>query len=415
MPKAIQFTKGSIVYFSGDRDDRVYILQRGLLVLTSIDVETDNPITEYVKEGEFFGVKSALGHFPREETATVVNDAVVVSMSVAEFEKLFSSNKPLIMKMLRVFSNQLRAVHKKLESIMSNNTEIDVQSEMISIATCFYNDEQYKSCCDVCLKYLKSYPNSTVKVKVVKLYENAKNRMEKLSARGILQQPEMPITSNGSNEFSLPAFSRFSKTFEPGSVIICEYDQPGDTFYLIQSGAVQLMKCINGYRKNLDILQAGEFFGEMAILDNSPRSATCLAINKVEVLEFNKENFELLITGNPRLALILLKLFCKRIYDQKRRLRILAISDPSAKIADVFVMFDEMMSSIKPSDKSRRFNLTIQEIAHWTGLAPELVKEEMTRFVEKHKIEMYDNYLIVTDIFDMKRIVDNRLFQRSCS
>ena len=208
MPKAIQFTKGSIVYFSGDRDDRVYILQRGLLVLTSIDVETDNPITEYVKEGEFFGVKSALGHFPREETATVVNDAVVVSMSVAEFEKLFSSNKPLIMKMLRVFSNQLRAVHKKLESIMSNNTEIDVQSEMISIATCFYNDGQYKSCCDVCLKYLKSYPNSTVKEKIVKLYENAKKRMEKLSARGILQQPEMPITSNGSNEFSLPAFSR---------------------------------------------------------------------------------------------------------------------------------------------------------------------------------------------------------------
>ena len=46
------------------------------------------------------------------------------------------------------------------------NTEIDVQREMISIATCFYNDGQYKSCCDVCLKYLKSYPNSTVKEKI---------------------------------------------------------------------------------------------------------------------------------------------------------------------------------------------------------------------------------------------------------
>ena len=90
MPKAVQFTKGSIVYFAGDKDDRIYILQRGMIVLTSTDVETGNPVTEYVREGEFFGVKSALGHFPREETATVVADAIAVAMSVGEFEKLFS-------------------------------------------------------------------------------------------------------------------------------------------------------------------------------------------------------------------------------------------------------------------------------------------------------------------------------------
>ena len=231
--------------------------------------------------------------------------------------------------------------------------------------------------------------------------------MDKLAARGILFQPEMPITSS-SSDFSLPAFSRFAKTFEPGSVIISEYEQPGETFYLIQSGAVQLVKCVNGYRKNLDLLQAGEFFGEMAILENSPRTATCIAMNKVEVLEFNKENFEMLITGNPRLALILLKLFCKRISDQKRRLKILVMSDNSAKIADVFVMFDEKMASVNPNDKVRRFNLTLQDIAHWTGLKIEVVKDELSHFVEKREIEMHDNYLIVSNIGEMKRIVDSK-------
>ena len=407
MPKAVQFTKGSIIYFEGDNDERIFILQRGLIVLTSIDIETKNPVTDYVKEGEFFGVKSAFGHFSREETATVVSDSVVVSITVEEFQKLFSSNKPLIMKMLKVFSNQLRTVHKKIESILNNKKDIDVQTGMASVAMCFYNDELYKCCCDVCTKYLELYPDSELKEKISKLYENSKNRMDKLAARGILFQPEMPITSS-SSDFSLPAFSRFAKTFEPGSVIISEYEQPGETFYLIQSGAVQLVKCVNGYRKNLDLLQAGEFFGEMAILENSPRTATCIAMNKVEVLEFNKENFEMLITGNPRLALILLKLFCKRISDQKRRLKILVMSDNSAKIADVFVMFDEKMSSTNPNEKSRRFNLTLQDIAHWTGLKIEVVKDELSHFVEKREIEMHDNYLIVSNIDEMKRIVDSK-------
>ena len=69
MPKVIQYTKGSIAYFEGDQDDRIFILQKGLIILTSIDQETGHTSTEQVKPGEFFGVKSALGHFPREETA----------------------------------------------------------------------------------------------------------------------------------------------------------------------------------------------------------------------------------------------------------------------------------------------------------------------------------------------------------
>jgi CRP-like cAMP-binding protein len=156
----------------------------------------------------------------------------------------------------------------------------------------------------------------------------------------------------------------------------------------------------------------GEFFGEMAILENSPRSATCVAIDKVEVLEFNKQNFEILITGNPQIAMILIKLFCKRIYDQKRRFKTLVISDPQAKIGDVFLMFDEMNPCPNPNERSRRFNLTMQDIAHWTGLSIDQVKDEMNKFVEKHKIEIYTNYIIVNNISDMKRFVDSRCQQR---
>lgn len=417
MPKAMQYTKGSIIYFAGDKDERIFILQRGIIILTSTDIETGSAVTEQVREGEFFGVKSALGHFPREETVTSITDAVTISMSVTEFEHLFSSNKQIIMKMLQVFSNQLRSIHKKTESILNSNTDINQLSGMQAVAQSFYDDEQYKACCDVCMKFLTRFTNAANKAEIAQLYTASKKRFDitlqhSSRASTLETQSISTATSAALKQFSLPAFSRFAKTFQPGSVIICEYE-PGDCFYLIQSGQVQLVKCVNGSLKNLDILMPGEFFGEMAILENSPRSATCMAADTVEVLEFSKENFQLLITGNPQIALMLLKLFCKRIYDQKRRFKILCIHDLQARVADVLLMFDEMNPAPNPNERSRKFNLTIQDIAHWSGLSIDIVRDEINKFVEKRKLEVFDNSIIVTNIIDLRRLVDQKSQQRA--
>ncbi len=414
MPKAIQYSKGSIIYFEGDHEDRIFILQSGMVLLSTTDMESGAQNVEQIKSGEFFGVKSALGHFAREETATALTPTVAVSLTVQEFETLFSNNKTLIMKMLRVFSNQLRQIHYKIESTLNNISE-DQQTGMLAVAKSFYDDEKYRSACDVYLKFLMRYPNSSEKNEVARLYTDAKLRKERLEARNIRPiadfREDESAKSNSVKVFDLPAFERFAKTYEPNQVIIAEYE-PGDSFYFIQSGNVQLIKCANGNSKNLDILKPGEFFGEMAILDNSPRSATCMAIGNVKCLEFNKENFELLITGNPQMALLLLKLFCKRIYDQKRRYRILVIKDFQARLADVFLMLDEMNPVTNESEKQRRFNVTISDLAHWAGLSPEVMRDEVNKMVFQRKVEIYDNYVIVNNILDMKRLYDTRIMTR---
>ena len=413
MPKAMQYTKGSIIYFEGDHDERIFIMQQGAVLLTSTDIESGQPVAEQVKSGEFFGVKSALGHFRREETATALVPTVAVALTIQEFEILFSNNKALIMKMLRVFSNQLRQIHKKTESIL-NNIQEDQQSGMLAVAKSFYDEEQYRSACDVYMKFMKRYPNSPQIPEVQKIYNDAKLHADKLAAtnRNTVVDYEDDSGNASLKLFSLPAFERFAKTYEPGEVIIAEYE-PGDSFYLIQSGRVQLVKCVNGSKKNLDVLKPGEFFGEMAILDNSARSATCMAAGKVKCLEFNKENFELLITGNPQMALLLLKLFCKRIYDQKRRFKILVIKDLQARIADVFMLLDEMNPVMNEAEKQRRFNVTISDVAHWAGLNADVTRDEINKFVERRKIEVYENYMIVLNINDMKRTVDTRGGARS--
>ncbi len=209
----------------------------------------------------------------------------------------------------------------------------------------------------------------------------------------------------------LTQFDRFKVTFQKGDQIFCEYE-PGDSFYLIQTGRVQIVKIIGDIEKMVDILQPGEIFGEMAVLEEAPRSASAIALDKVEVLEFNKKNFEILMRGNPQIAMKLLMTFIKRIYDQKRRFMILTLPDPQSKVADVFLMLYETQAAMQPAE-SRTFedvliDATVEDISHWCGLSIAECRQVITYFTAQRKIEVQNDKFIVKNINDLQRLVNSR-------
>ncbi len=208
----------------------------------------------------------------------------------------------------------------------------------------------------------------------------------------------------------LAGFSRFARTYQPGEIVFAEYE-PGDSFYLIQAGRVRITKIVGDIEKNIDILSAPEIFGEMAILEGAPRSATAIALETVKVLEFNRANFEILMIGNPQIALRLLKVFTKRIYDQKRRFMILTLDDPQAKIADVFLMLDETQGSTNPGETSgdkREFKVTVDDVAHWAGMNPAEVQTLLGHFSNQRRLELYADRIIVKNINDFIRFVNSK-------
>lgn len=208
----------------------------------------------------------------------------------------------------------------------------------------------------------------------------------------------------------LAAFTRFARTYQPGEIIFSEYE-PGDSFYLIQAGRVRITKIVGDIEKNIDILSAPEIFGEMAILEGAPRSATAIALETVKVLEFNRANFEILMMGNPQIALRLLKVFTKRIYDQKRRFMILTLDDPQAKIADVFLMLDETQGSVNQSEVDgdrREFKVTVDDVAHWGGMNSAEVQTLLGHFVNQRRIELFPDRIVVKNINDFIRFVNSK-------
>lgn len=201
-------------------------------------------------------------------------------------------------------------------------------------------------------------------------------------------------------------FDKFGVEYEPNDIIFCEFE-PGNDFYFIQSGRVEIVKIINNREKTLDILGPGDVFGEMAILEEEPRSASAIAIEHVKLLRFRRENFDALLQGNPQLAYKLLVIFSKRIYDAKRRLMILLLDDPQLKIMDVMNMLAEQDPHLDVQEPVT-LRVTMQEIANWAGMQINDVQKLLTHLNKLGKIELFNDRVIVRNIRDFQRMVNSR-------
>ncbi|MBN1524024.1 MAG: cyclic nucleotide-binding domain-containing protein [Spirochaetales bacterium] len=174
-PKAVFYKANSIIYFRGDIADKVFILNSGKISLNYEDIETGQELHDLVKTGEFLGVKSALGRFGREETALVLTDSNVVAFSVEEFEALVLKNIPLILKMLKVFSNQLRRIHKQVQTLLSAEEHVNPEKGLYSIGDYYLKKKAYDQAIYAFKRYLVYYPSGSMATEALKNIEVAES------------------------------------------------------------------------------------------------------------------------------------------------------------------------------------------------------------------------------------------------
>jgi CRP-like cAMP-binding protein len=178
----MSFKANSVIYFRGDVSDKIYILKSGRISLNSNDIETGQEIHDYIQTGEFFGVKSAMGKYPREEDAVVLADTSVIMFTVPEFEQLVSQNTRIIMKMLKVFSNQLRRIHVKVSTLLSEDEQIDPESGLYNIGQYYLGKKQYAQALYAFRRYLTYYPSGKFHTKANEFAQKAEQFAQQYGA-----------------------------------------------------------------------------------------------------------------------------------------------------------------------------------------------------------------------------------------
>ena len=102
------------------------------------------------------------------------------------------------------------------------------------------------------------------------------------------------------------------KTYKDGEVI-CEEGEEREDMFVIQSGEVTVTKNTQGGEVAIRTLKAGEIFGEMALFDKLPRSATVKALGEARILTVDKKGFIPRVSKDPSLAFNILKSMSQRV------------------------------------------------------------------------------------------------------
>jgi len=175
MPKPFQYKSGSLIYCRGEEADKVFILQKGKVSLVYEDIETGEDVRDPVQPGEFFGVKSSLGRYPREENAMAMDDTTVMAFTIPEFELFALSNTRIILKMLKVLSNQMRKVHNQVSSLLETE-DVKPDEGLFAIGEKYLKLKRYSHAKYIFSRYLTHYPagrKAAVAAKNLKMAEIA--------------------------------------------------------------------------------------------------------------------------------------------------------------------------------------------------------------------------------------------------
>jgi CRP/FNR family transcriptional regulator, cyclic AMP receptor protein len=155
---------------------------------------------------------------------------------------------------------------------------------------------------------------------------------------------------------------------------------PGDHLYVIQSGEVKLvLSGGDGQESILDMLREGQYFGEMALLDEQPRSADVVAVQRTLLLSLHRDDFRAIIERYPTAAFVIFRALVQRLRRTTDLLEESLFLDLPSRLARVLLRLAREFGRETPSGIRIERPMTQQELAELVGATRPRVGEHLQR------------------------------------
>ncbi len=183
------------------------------------------------------------------------------------------------------------------------------------------------------------------------------------------------------------------KTFSRGTTIITA-GGPTDSLYIVISGRLKVMMSDDeGREVILAILGSNEFFGEMSLVDDSPRSASVVAIEACELLSLAKRDFNKCLEDNFEMAMTVMRGLVKRLREADQKIGSLALMDVYGRVARLLLEMSEDVNGERIVVKK----LAKQDIAKMIGASREMVSRVMKDLQSGGYIEVRPEGIVLRD------------------
>ena len=380
----INVYKGAYIIFEGKPSNgKFFIIKKGIVELSrevASQVEELNP-------GDFFGVISAMSNRKYIETVVAKTDVSLIVVNCNQFPLLIQKNTPIAMKIILSFSKRLRELDKSIAelSTSSRTTSIEDVVNLYNIGDYYYSQKQYNQAFYAFSKFVKYCENND-------FVSNAKEMLLK-------------IKDKASEQFTYlePKPEDFKRTYSDNTMICCEHE-PGDELFIIQEGQIKITKVIQNKEVLLAVLKDGDIFGEMALLENKPRSASAIAFGTAKVMAVNKNNFKTMIANQPQLVSRLISLLAERTWVVYRQLTNLKKTDLQARFYDMLlIQIEKEKKDAFPKD-SYTFNFGPNELITMVGVEQAVGKEYINEIFKNNKFSLKDGKIHLSEIDELIKI-----------
>jgi CRP/FNR family cyclic AMP-dependent transcriptional regulator len=198
-------------------------------------------------------------------------------------------------------------------------------------------------------------------------------------------------------------FQKFGKFVPKGTVLFKDGDS-GTEMFIIQTGKVKISKNIGDQDKTLAVLPAGEFFGEMSILNNKPRSATAEVVEDSKLLVIDPKTFESMLRGNAEIAIRIIKKLSARLQETDNQLEALHIKDINRKI--VYFLKRKAEQGGQKIPEGIKVNTNISQLAHDAALEEPKVAEIIDKLVKAKLLQVLPDGIVLHDITKLDKFLE---------
>ncbi|MDB9375369.1 Crp/Fnr family transcriptional regulator [Nodularia sphaerocarpa] len=187
-----------------------------------------------------------------------------------------------------------------------------------------------------------------------------------------------------------------------GRAVLME-DAWGNAVYFVVSGWVKVRRTSGDDSVALAILGRGDFFGEMAILDESPRSTDVIALSPVKLLSISRERFIQILFKDPQLHHRMLQLMVRRLRQINQRIQIRSYP-PAVKLAHTLVSLSESYGQ-ESSQGKEIFHIPVKDLADVTEIGVEETTKIMQKLAEKGWITI-DSAKNIIHLINLKQLIN---------
>lgn len=377
----------SIIIQNAPNPGLFYIVRKGVLAIDTEHRLTDKVLSRF-EAGDSFGLVSALTGHHFLVTIYADTDAEVAEVPISKVGEYIRPEPTLAVKILRLYSRELRTIQQHLAKLDARGDRDATPERLYHIAARYRRE---------------NFPHHAAHV--LKAYIDWAGAHDGINLAAA--QSEFSEIRDFYREI---AYGSAAVTV-PADTMIFSEGEVGRDIYVVLQGSVKLMRFARGQEFMIDVLNAGELFGEMAFIEEAPRMGSAITLQDCQIMRIHPEQLVASVATG-----VLQKIFesmARRIWFAHQRLIIFRIADPLMRIYAYLYNLTRNQNlrarEKDPADRAYRFDITLPQLKSLCGVL-QLKEVSEAEFRANENLVIEENSITIKS---RKRLADHVSFYRA--